>query len=253
MNAPAIRGEPSPLSVVQAKIDACEHGRLTLDPSREEATPLPHLIALIVEPSDPSRADLLAEAAVVVAQAQLENFPDNLFWDFDLFLATIDAHARLADDYETCLRSAAETTVNLMCLYGQHSKIRFRYVHDFIYGFDWARWVRRAPALRRDSEPFGLPFLIQSEDRGRDILRLIDQDDPRYPSLTTKAARNPFPFVREPADELSLYQDLAAHDLIPVPAWCRDATSVWDRDFDALRKERAVALGLARHEQGDRP
>ncbi|MEM7135858.1 MAG: hypothetical protein AAF500_04720 [Myxococcota bacterium] len=247
MNAPAIIDATPPLAAVQAKIDACEHGRLTLDPSREEATPLAQLIALIAEPTD-SRADLLTEAAVVVAQAQLDNFPDNLFWDFDFYLATIDAHASRGHDYESCLRDASATTVSLMRLYGQHSKIRFRYVHDFIYGFDWARWVRRAPTSRRGSEPFGLPFLMQSEDRGRDILRLIDQDDPRYPNLTTKAARNPFPFVREPADELSLYRDLATRDLIPVPAWRRDATPVWDRDFDQLRNDRAVALGLGRHE-----
>jgi hypothetical protein len=131
-----------------------------------------------------------------------------------------------------------------MRLYGQQSKIRFRYVHDFMYGFDWARWVRRDPASRVEADPFGLIFLNESESRGRGILDLIEADDTWYPRLEEGVARNPFPFSREPEDELVLYRDLSARGFIPVRAWRVDATPDCSRDFDAFREARAKALGL---------
>ncbi|MEM8609839.1 MAG: hypothetical protein AAGF92_22270 [Myxococcota bacterium] len=243
MNAPAIQRETPTLAVVQARIDATPYGRLTLDPNRAEATGLAELVDSLASTSERPR---LAAAAAEVAEAQLENFPGNLFWDFDCFLATIHRHATLVGDYAQSLAHATKMTVTLMALYGQRSKIRFRYVHDFIYGFDWARWVRRDPDSRKATKPFEVAFLAQSESRGRDILRLIDADDDWYPQLKTDAPRNPFPFFREPGDELRLYRDLADHGLIPVPAWSATDDPVWDRDFDTARRSRAKALGLAR-------
>lgn len=243
MNAPAVRREVPTLADVQARIDASPHGRLTLDPARDEATPLGGLVDALAEPTERPE---LSQVAATVAQAQLDNFPDNLFWDFDCFLSTLHRHAALTADYRESLQRACGTTVALMELYGQRSKIRFRYVHDFIYGFDWARWVRRDPDARQHTEPFGSSFLAQSESRGRDILRLIEQDDTGYPKLKTDGARNPFPFVREPADELLLYRDLADQGLVPVRAWCTETAPDWDRDYDTLRRARAEALGLGR-------
>lgn len=243
MNAHAVQREVPTLDDVQCRIDATPHGRLTLDPKREEATSLADLVSVL---AGPSKRDELSAVAATVAQAQLDNFPENLFWDFDCFLSTVHRHAVTAADYHHSLVRACATTVTLMKLYGAHSKIRFRYVHDFIYGFDWARWVRRNPGARQTTEPFGEPFLEQSESRARDILRLIEEDDSWYPELKTESPRNPFPFVREPEDELLLYRDLAAHRYVPVPAWCVDTAGNWDRDYDALREARAEALGLGR-------
>jgi hypothetical protein len=133
-----------------------------------------------------------------------------------------------------------------MKLYGQQSAIRFRYVHDFMYGFDWARWVRRDPAARKGVEPFGIEFLRQTESRGRDILTLIEADDGWYPRLANGVVRNPFPFSREPEDELPLYRLLAERGCVPVGAWRLDAQPDASRDFDALREGAARSLGLAR-------
>jgi hypothetical protein len=144
------------------------------------------------------------------------------------------------------LENVARITVGLMVLHGQQSAIRFRYVHDFMYGFDWARWVRREPRARREVEPFGLDFLRQSENRGRDIVTLIDADDNWYPRLADGASRNPFPFSREPDDELLLYRLLAERGDVPVEVWRLDASPDASRDFDALRQDAAESLGLGR-------
>ena len=241
MSARAIENRIPTLNEVQARIDATKRGALTLDPDRSAATPLQELVASLAGPTE---TEHLAVAAAEVASAQLENFPENLFWDFDHYLASVHEHAAASHDYAGYIERTTLTTVGLMQLYGQQSKIRFRYVHDFMYGFDWARWVRRDPANRVGVDPFGQSFLNQSENRGQGILDLIEADDTWYPSLGEGVARNPFPFSREPEDELVLYRDLSARGFVPVQAWRIDATPDWSRDFDALREARAKALGL---------
>lgn len=241
MSAPAIESRVSTLDEIQTRIDATTLGALTLDPDRSAATPLLEIVASLAMPM---QIEHLAAAASGVASAQLDNFPDNLFWDFDCYLASVHESAAASQDYAAHLGRTTRTVVGLMELYGQHSKIRFRYVHDFMYGFDWARWVRRDPVNRVTVDPFGSSFLDQSESRGQDILDLIEADDTLYPRLREGVARNPFPFSREPGDELVLYRDLSTRGFIPVQAWHIDATPDWSRDFDALREARAKALRL---------
>jgi hypothetical protein len=196
--------------------------------------------------ADPRQSLHLAAAASSVAEAQLESFPENLFWDFDFYLASIHRDASVAPDYAGYLQHVTRLTVGLMRAYGQHSTIRFRYVHDFMYGFDWARWVSRASEARRAVEPFGVDFLRQIESRGRDIVTLIEADDDLYPKLPESASRNPFPFSREPDEELPLYQLLTERGHVPVQAWRIDAQPDASRDFDELREEAATSLGLSR-------
>ncbi len=241
MSARAVKSQVPTLVEVQARIDATTWGALTLDPRRSSATPLQQLVASLAEPPE---IEPLAAAAAEVATAQLDNFPENLFWDFDHYLASIHQQAAASDDYAACAERMSTTTIALMQLYGQQSKIQFRYVHDFMYGFDWARWVRRDPANRAGVDPFGLRFLNQSKSRGQDILDLIEADDAWYPQLSDGVARNPFSFSREPEDELILYRDLSLRGFIPVQAWQIHAAPDWNRDFDALREERARALRL---------
>jgi hypothetical protein len=202
--------------------------------------------ALVESLSDSHQAPHLSMAASAVAGAQLKSFPENLFWDFDFFLASIHKRASASSDYAGYLAEVTRITVDLMGLYGQQSAIRFRYVHDFMYGFDWARWVSRDPESRSEVEPFGLEFLRQTESRGRDILDLIEADDELYPSLAEGVSRNPFPFAREPENELSLYRLLADRGQVPVEAWRSDAQPDASRDFDALREAAAASLELRR-------
>jgi hypothetical protein len=243
MTAQAIDGTNAQLAEVEARIQRRPRGRLTLDPDRSVASSLADVVAKL---TDSRQSSHLTAAASAVANAQLQSFPENLFWDFDFYLASIHRHARAASDYASYLDHATGITVGLMKLYGQQSPIRFRYVHDFMYGFDWARWVRRDPEAREGVEPFGLEFLRQTEGRGRDIGMLIEADDELYPRLADGVSRNPFPFSREPQDELALYRLLAERECVPVQAWRLDARPDASRDFDVLREEAARSLSLSR-------
>jgi len=243
MRARALDTTIAPLKDIDARIAQSPQGPLTLDPHRAFATPLTEVVSSL---AGERQTPHLVAAASAVAQAQIISFPDNLFWDFDFYLGSIHRDASASADYAGYLHDAALLTVGLMQLYGQQSTIRFRYVHDFMYGFDWARWVRRNPSARRDLQPFGPEFLQQSERRGRDLLSLIQADDAWYPRLEEGVSRNPFPFVREPRDELRLYRALAERGYVPVEAWRLDAQPHAGRDFDALRQQTAKSLELGR-------
>ena len=231
----------SMLRDIETRIERTRRGPLTLDPERDRATPLSKIVESL---GTAEQRAVLARAADAIARAQIDSFPDNLFWDFDYLLSSIHENALCDEDYESAVELARELAVELMMLYGRRSAIRFRYVHDFIYGFDWARWVRRAAPDRAGVQPFASEFMTQSLRRGRALLEMIEADDERYPKLRNGQVRNPFRFSREPEGELRLYRDLAKHGSLPLQAWSQDATPSWDRDFDALREQRAEALGL---------
>jgi hypothetical protein len=241
MNAEALDQPIVSLAELDARVAQTRYGRLTLDPRRSIANPLTEVVSRL---ADDRQSPHLAAAASAVAEAQMRNFPENLFWDFDFYLASIHDRASEAGDYSVYLSHVADSTVRLMQLYGQQSPIRFRYVHDFMYGFDWARWVRRKPEVRASVHPFSIEFIRQTEARGRDLLSLIQADDEWYPRLKEGVSRNPFPFPREPDDELRLYRTLAARGYVPVEAWRVDARPDAERDFDALREQTAASLGF---------
>jgi hypothetical protein len=243
MTFPAIDQTAPPLSEIDARIARTPRGALSLDPDRSRATSLRDVVRALAQPSQLPHLEAVASA---VAEAELQSFPENVLWDFDFYLASIHAEACVSAGYAAHLDRVTEITVGLMRLYGQQSTIRFRYVHDFMYGFDWARWVRRDPNARTSVGPFSLRFLEQIEARGRDILTLIEDDDAQYPKLSGPDARNQFAFARDPDDELALYRRLAACGCVPVEAWRLDAKPDASRDFDALRERIAESLGLSR-------
>lgn len=188
-----------------------------------------------------------SEGLVATTVAIRTHFPDNVLWDLDHLAASVLRDA--SDDPSAAaerVQTAFAEVLELHALFGCGSPIRFRYVHDFAYGFDWAKWVRRDAAARSGVGPFDLAFLRSLRQRGHELLALIEQDDEVYPRLRTRGARNPFAFSREPEEELSLYRDLAAQGLIPVRAWTFDEPPVWDRSFAEEREARARALGLLR-------
>ncbi len=234
------------LDALDARLDALPHGALTLAPARTRPTPLAGLVAVLTRGDAPLEAALAAALGAVV-EAQLESFPDNLFWDSDFLASSLVAEARATEAPVAFVREASGVIVELMRIYGMRSPIRFQYVHDFTYGFDWAKWVRRSPTDRRDVGPFDLEFLRYSRRRGHELLALIAQDDAEYPSLLDDRPRNVFRFSRDPEDEIRLLRDLAARGLLPVEAYRIDASPRWDRPFAELRTERASALGIPGH------
>jgi hypothetical protein len=215
----------------------------SLCPSRETATPLVDIAEqLLTASTSRERGWAFAGALGDIVRAQAVSFPENVFWDFEYAAARLfDAACAVSDDELTAVR---RLVVDLVRAFGRESSVQFRYVHDFSYGFDWARWVTREPPERSAVGPLDPMFLAHMRRRAFEIAGLIAHGDTKYPALERGVARNPFGFSREPADEARLLRDLAERDLIPVQAWRMDARPDWNRPYAAEREARAQALGL---------
>ncbi len=193
---------------------------------------------------DDAHAAVVGPALVRVEEALATSFPENLFLDLDLLAATL---ARLTTD-DAVVRSA-----DLVCKLGSvfgAPPIRFRYAHDFLYGFDWCRWVAKDPSSRGHVGPFDLPFLEYLRSRAEELKGLIDEGDAKYGPIADETYRNPFGFSREPADEGALCVALAERDLLPVLAFDVNGRARWDRPYASLREELAAELGLRRRDTG---
>jgi hypothetical protein len=196
-------------------------------------------------------AGLAAELRLAVARGLCEiagaiarSFPNNLFADLEVLVGVLErggAHHGGAWVGETAARIA-----ELHDAFGCETTIRFRYVHDFLYGFDWARWVRSDPGARAGIGPFDEGFLRHAQRRAGELEALIACDDTKYPRIPRGVDRNPFPFHRDPPAEERLLGDLAARGWIPVEAWRRDPQPDWRRDFVSERERTAASLGLLR-------
>lgn len=233
------------LATADRSLDAHAWGRRSLAPGREQSRSLLEVCAAAARPTDDADTLLaLATGVAELADVQRESFPDNLCCDLDFLVAHTLRRARASARPAADVADRLARICRLQRLYGRDTVIRFSYVHDFVYGFDWAKWVGRDPDLRASVGPFDTVFLDHLERRAHVMLGLIAADDPVYGQIPEDQARNPFPFSREPAAELTLHRDLAARSLVPVEAWEPEATPTWRRPFAALRVERAAALGL---------
>jgi hypothetical protein len=214
---------------------------LSLAPGREHAAPLSQL-----EMS--SRLEVELRVAVArglgsIARAVARHFPENLFCDLEVLGRTLEVAA--ARDGARGVDEIAGAIVDLHEIFGVETPIRFRYVHDFLYGFDWARWVRRDPGVRAGVGPFDRAFLAHSRRRAEELAGLIANGDAKYGALpATGEYRNPFPFSRDPESERVLLRDLARRGWIPVEAWRADLEPRWDRPYQEERERRARELGF---------
>lgn len=257
MNASAPLLNPAArLHAVQAQLEA-EAGPLrSLDPQRAAPSSLVVVHAAALQTLAPRLREAvspaLAKGLCDLALAQLEAFPGNLFWDLDLIAAAIlnEAADLAPEPARACVADRFDRMAALQHLYGRNTAINFSYVHDFVYGFDWAKWVAREPSLQAAVPgPFSAIFLDSMLTRGHELLALIAADDGKYPSLPGDEPRNPFPFSRAPKQEIQLHRELARRDLIPAPTWlgdahARDWGTRWQIDFAQRRVEVAAELGL---------
>lgn len=246
--SPPLSAHAAPLSRLEELDEAMQRtsgGGESLDPVGRPATSLVVLVESIAEDEAEATRDAFAEALALVVEAQLRSFPDNLLYDFDFLAAELwrQAHREGSEPIHE-LRARAAKLAEVELLFGRETSIQFRYVHDFSYGFDWARWVAREPDARASIGPFDSELLCSILERGAQLLALIEADDAEYPRLPPGQPRNPFTFVREPEEELRLMRSLAADDLIPVRAWDVNERPRWNRPFSRLRRERAAELGL---------
>jgi len=221
------------------------HARQSLAPERGDATTCPALCnTLLGAETDTTLVRVFAQGIRDLEDGLVAHFPHNIYGDLDYFSAALLSDSRAQNKPSAHLRTIFALTTELLELYGCHSRIHFRYAHDFLYGFDWARWTRKAAKKRRKSGPFSYEFLLYLKKRGHELLALIAKDDAKYPRLARHQHRNPFAFSRTPDDEKRLHQALAAEALVPVEAWRADAIPRCDRDYSQLRTERAQLLGL---------
>lgn len=248
--------------VVLCKLEAVDEmldaqlvmGRQTLAPGRERATSLCHLARQLCEKhADTSldRPDVFAEVGwflLETSEAIALHFPENIFWDLD-YPAFFMVERALGSELGPVeyLANARQRIARLMSLYGVHGSIRFRYAHDFLYGFDWARWVDRDPSHAHEL-PFDTGFLEYSRARGHQLLELIDAKDEKYPPIDERARRNPFAFSRDLEDETALHKALSADGQIPVNAWDPAHTPRPGRTFSEARDAVAKRLGLQQAE-----
>ena len=187
--------------------------RLSLAPGRERATLLDALAAQAFTGDDAElRAGLLAD----LAERFADDYPDNLFGDFDALAG------RLAAGSTADAVALARTVSHLSHHYGRHTELRFRYLHDFLYGLDWCRWAEKEPALRAEVTPMSDAFLGYLCRRGDELSLLIAADDAKYGRLAPGQYRNPFGFDRSPASELLLLRNLRDAGQLPFDAWRLD-------------------------------
>ncbi len=216
--------------------------RASLDPARAHAPRPVELAARVLADShEDARIRAFCQGLGEVVCTLAEDFPDNVFWDLD-YLARCLWEAGTPREMDGFTRRV----VRLCRGFGNKSELRFRYAHDFLFGYDWARWVMRQPEERAGIGPFDPVFFDYLDARRGELLGLISHNDAKYGPLQHEAFRNPFGFSREPAEERHLHEVLAREDLIPVKAWRLDGARRWDLPFADLRTETARRLGLSR-------
>lgn len=217
---------------------------LSLNPHKNIITSFRDIGNIIAERTDDTQlVQCLFNTLEKIIHAQLHNFPENIFWDFDFIIYSMFEQAVSAKEGAIkFLEVFGNKVVELMYMFGCEREIRFRYVHDFTYGFDWARWVQKDPVNRANIQPFSLAFLDCLHNKGKELLHRISIDDERYHHISTCSYRNPFRFSRDPKDEYKLLTYLAEYQLIPVAAWNWNATTIWDKPFDQLREQVSLTL-----------
>ncbi|MBL4686324.1 MAG: ferrochelatase [Nannocystaceae bacterium] len=214
----------------------------TLDPARARASTLVAIGERVLGGRDDAPARAFAQGLVAIATAMREAFPDNLLWDLDFLGASLWMQGQAKSHR---LLDHAAAVVAVQHLFGRNTAIGFAYVHDFTYGYDWAKWVGRDRAVRAAVAPFSPEFVAVMHSRGDEQLAVIAAgNDTKYPPLTEPGPRNPFGFSRAPVDELRLHRYLAQSGSIPVRTWESRAQPQSGRNYAEIRRVAAVTLGL---------
>ena len=219
---------------------------LSLNPQKTFITSFAELGNLITEQkTDIELLITLQETLESIVRTQLQNFPENIFWDFDFLVNSMLRQALVADEGAIAfLKYFGEKMVSLTEMFGNKTEMRFRYVHDFMYGFEWARWVQKEPQKRTHIEPFSLVFLDYLLVKGKELLQRINHGQITSYKLCDTGYRNPFTFSRELEDEYRLLTYLAQEELIPVAVWNWNASPVWNKPFQEIRQQLALKLNI---------
>ncbi|MEH1770248.1 hypothetical protein [Nostoc sp.] len=219
---------------------------LSLSPEKTLITSFAELGDLIAEQNTDIQIIITIQQTLEsIVRTQLQNFPENIFWDFDFLVSSMLRQALTADEGAIpFLKIFGEKMISLTEMFGNKTEMRFRYVHDFMYGFEWARWVQKEPQNRAHIEPFSLLFLDYLLVKGKELLQRINHGQVVSYKLCDTGYRNPFTFSREPEDEYRLLSYLAEEQLIPVAVWNWNASPVWNKPFQEMRQQLALKLNI---------
>ncbi|MEM1136040.1 MAG: hypothetical protein AAGI07_09385 [Bacteroidota bacterium] len=223
--------------------------RKSLSPLKQDATSYYELgKQLYYQEEDDALCSKFCEVFHHINKAQLYHFPENIFWDMDfIFFSTFSEMKNSTNDNVSFLDDLQRIMIKLLGVFGKYSCIKFRYIHDFNYGFDWAKWVKKDEKNRKTIAPFSIDFLKRMYKRGEELLALIQQDDKKYNKLGEKENyRNPFLFIREPDEEIRLLSYLARNEYVPVACWNRDTIPNWKESFEARRAQASTLLGIVK-------
>ena len=146
--------------------------------------------------------------------SQQENFSENIFWDLDALVFKILSYSSMTEQKKYTLK-----VLKLHERYGCKTSINFAYAHDFVYGFDWFRWVKKDYQKRSLVKPYDDIFLEYLDKRSLELYQLIEQNDKKYPILKPGVKRNPFSFKRSVNDEIQIHLKMSQNKWIPWKAW----------------------------------
>jgi hypothetical protein len=264
MNTPSNQQSPSELNIHSISDDLLEkfktlnelivdHGihPKSLNPLKETPTSFQDLLNYIAT-DDPSHEDLelIHSFFQGCINSIILNYPENIYWDMDFLFCHVYRQLTEKKNYsekQTWLKELGSRVKHIMEIFGSQSKIQFRYIHDFLYGFDWCKWNRKLEETGEEVEynPFGEEFLSYIENRGLEIQKMIENNDKNYVPMESGKYRNPFVFKRETEQEIAILSNLALTGDIPIFAWKSDAKFNSKKDYSLIRKERAIQLGIA--------
>ncbi|PJE04242.1 MAG: hypothetical protein CK427_02860 [Leptospira sp.] len=219
---------------------------LSLSPNKELATSITQILEVEAESLD---SELEITEWILFCKLLIEesifNFKENIFWDFDFFIHSLVSEYMSTIDKSEFLEERKKKIFTIFRLFGSHSLVRFKYLHDFLYGYDWYKWrTQIIPNQTNDLNPFGLSFLNYIEARGYELIELIGQNDTNYPQIEKDENRNPFYFSRSKEDESLLWRSLAQDDLIPIPSWEREIFISLSKNYSEIRNLRAIELQI---------
>ena len=181
-----------------------------------------------------------------IQKEECSHFPNNIFWDKDYFVAYI---LEVVSSYPASLQQGFVDTfssrfVSLLQLFGNQSIIKFQYLHDFSYGYDWAKWVYNDSEARSGVLPFSMQFLDRMYSRGKELEVLISENNSKYPQLQSENYRNPFQFHRTIECETIMMRRLVSLEAVPIKGWDITGNLEWNKPFNDIRNKEAERLGF---------
>lgn len=173
-----------------------------------------------------------------------ESYPRNIYWDLDrLVSSTIERGFFKGEFQHKEFEKRIDRIEDLMIDFGCKGEIRFEFIHDFTYGFDWVKWIQKSkPRHVAYDDPFQNEFLSYLKSRGGQILELIHSGcDAKYPQLKAGEFRNAYTYDRSREAEIQLMSSLVRQNFVPLKIWERDAKPVYIEQ--AFEKRRELSSG----------